>query len=301
MSQPKIPQYPSFCKFNLSLKNEYEAIYNQHEPYSEYNFENLAIWLNLNNNLELSNLNKNIVLRYSETKSPDKISYAVYGNKMVAETFGELFKSTKILEFIPEFIINKARDKVDFKICEDRDNFEYLYDVENYTKLESHSYRKIRYEVNRFKREYASAKIQIIDLLNNKNKLMLKTFIDNLGVNNNDSDGFELLALNRMFELSRKLNPKCLAVKVDKKIASFAIFYLIDNNVSIVSNVMANYKYTDIFDFTFWVLANYLNSINYKTINFEQDLGIEGIRFHKLKLKPNKFLKKYTISLKNKL
>jgi hypothetical protein len=32
--------------------------------------------------------------------------------------------------------------------------------------------------------------------------------------------------------------------------------------------------------------------------NYEQDLGIEGIRAHKMMLKPNRFLKKYTVSLK---
>lgn len=72
------------------------------------------------------------------------------------------------------------------------------------------------------------------------------------------------------------------------------ISYL-DNNTAAINHIKVNYSVQDIFRYTVYRLAKILKKSGIAEMNFEQDLGIEGIRTFKMRLRPSRFLEKKII------
>ncbi|MDO8638300.1 MAG: phosphatidylglycerol lysyltransferase domain-containing protein, partial [Candidatus Daviesbacteria bacterium] len=205
------------------------------------------------------------------------------------------------LKLIPEVVL-KAEPKIldEFHIEEDRDNFDYIYLLEEEKDYKGNKYRNKRNFTNRFKRLYSSSYklIELVDPETQKQILDLFDHWQKLKEKENEEVKNELLAIRKMLDLANELKLICIGIYINKKLIAFSINELLLGGYAINLFEKADITYQGIFPYLRSITASYLLEQGGKFLNHEQDLGIEGLRKSKMSYNPQFFLKKYTISKK---
>jgi hypothetical protein len=301
-------EYPEFIKFDLTLKNKLDDFFNLFEPYSEFSLVNLAVWLDATNNLELSNLNGNLVLRFDLPDKPNTIIYEFVGINKIEDSMLILLntknKTIHRIEAVPEYSVLPILNDPRFSVCESRNEWEYVYDSRDLSQLSSSEQARNRRKVHRFEREngeHSSITLDY-DLSDIHNCRKIAKFTENLAVSDhnmrNDYARTELQAIGKTLKLASKLDIQSIVLSINDNIEGFITYHISQNNAALVSHIKVNYNFNNIFDYLLNIFAKhmYAKGINY--INLEQDLGIEGLRTYKTRLHPVKMLKKYSVTLK---
>ncbi len=99
---------------------------------------------------------------------------------------------------------------------------------------------------------------------------------------------------------SLNINPKnicAIGVFQQDNLIAYSINEILNSNYAIAHFYKA-VMYNGLFDYLMEESSKFLLKFGSKSFNFEQDLGIQGLRKSKLSFKPSSFLKKYTVILK---
>ncbi len=304
-----LPKFPGFVRITLKDKHWYNEFYKNFPPYADFSFGNLMNWLNQHDDLEGSNLNGNLVLRCTNIFMNDERMYCFLGNKRTSSTLESLFEYLHLhneimkIRGVPETTVNKIRpwSKKRLIIQEDRDNFEYILDVNKIAYLSGSDVRKLRREVRTFLKDFGS------DVLLREINLKTETAIEvhnhllkwERAFSHNDSSKQEAKVIDMLFANRISLDYGCIGLYVAGILEGIAIYQKIPQKKCVVLNhIKVSNEYRYMFDFLIFATAGKLKLQGVQYINFEQDLGIEGLREHKLSLKPVDYLKKYSISQK---
>ena len=105
--------------------------------------------------------------------------------------------------------------------------------------------------------------------------------------------------MQRFIEVSEKLNTISVGIFIKEKLVAFIINELTHNDYAIIHFDKSDIAFVGISSYMRQVSAKILNEKGYTHINFEQDLGIIGLREAKQQLRPAFFLKKYLITQRN--
>ena len=297
-----IPEYPNFRKFNINDKHWYIKFYARFEPYADFAFGNLLIWLDYKNDLMISEINNNIVFKFTNILTVGEQIYTILGKEKMDLSLNTLFNDgVKELSFVPEVVIDSLKNKLSYNISLERESFDYILNVPRMSYLLGPEIRKLRREVRLSIKDYGEHitlkepsmhnDTTVEFLINN-----LHTWEKAFTLTKNDSEKQELYALNKSLVLAKHIDNRCFCTYVDGKLEGFIIYQTPPQKEYVILNhIKTSYAYRYIFDFMMFAFASRVQQSNYKFINFEQDLGIEGLRNHKLALKPIRFLKKYSI------
>ena len=301
-----IKKFPEFVSFNLDLKDEYCRFIGEYLPYCDFTFTNLETWLNQKDDLHFSNLNGNLVLRFSNVFDNDKITYSLIGTNDLDNTLDILSEhlngdgAEKKLYSIPEETANLITK---YPVEEDRDSFDYIFSTNEQVRLLGTKFGKYRRKINHFIQDNGEEiTIRELDLSNSEE---LQWLINSLHgwertyeMGGNDESRIESKALDKILKNHSKFNLRCIAVIIQNKIESFTLFTVNESKkLANLHHTKCSYEQRNIFDFTIYAAASKLKTEDIDFINFEQDLGIMGLREHKTGLRPVKFLKKYTVHL----
>ncbi len=300
--------FPEFTSFSFNIQNEYENFIKDFAPYGDFSFVNLVIWLNLENDLEISKLNKCLVLRFTNIfdKGRPKV-YSIIGQENVDDAIDDLklyFAQHNIDQKALYSVIQETADNLKkYKAVEDRDSFDYIYDIDDQIRLLGTKFGKIRRKVNNFIHTNGDFTIiKEIDLDNETdfNNLInaMHTWVRMYDLGGNDTEHVEARALSRSLKYHNKLGFRCIVVCVNGEIEAFTLFFINHSNLlANISHTKCSYEYKHLFDFTLYATASKLRTEGLKYFNLEQDLGIAGMREHKLSLRPAKMLKKYSVGI----
>ena len=105
----------------------------------------------------------------------------------------------------------------------------------------------------------------------------------------------EWKAFQRIFKASHHNNLVCIGILINGEIVVFVVNELLPNDYTVIHFEKADEKYIGIYSCLMLENAKILSGIGKKFVNFEQDLGIEGLRLGKRAFQPVHFLKKYTL------
>ena len=298
-----IPKFPKFEKLTIENKAHIESHTIKHPPYSDFNFTSLFSWGD--EDTQLSTLNGNLVIKFKDYITNEPF-YTFIGINKVHETIKILLdESVKNnihprLKLIPEAAL-KADPKIleQFDIQEDRDNFDYIYMLEEAREFKGKKHRDKRNFVNRFKKLYKSTH-KIIHLDNPKiQKEILGLYFQWQKLKGiKKIIGNELIAIKKIFEFSKNLSLICVGLYINKKLVGFSINEILTDGYSMNLFEKADTTYQGIFPYLRHISAIYLLDLGSKFLSHEQDLGIEGLRKSKMSYNPNFFLKKYTVKRK---
>ena len=300
-----LPTFPRFQKLQFEHKKVVESYTKRYQPYSDFNFISLYCW-NIDGNTELSQLNGNLVIRMKDYHGKRKI-YSYFGTNSPEHTIQTLFNTKAVriqkLTFVPKVNLQKdKRMKELFDIRLDRNHFDYIFSCEELSKYEGSKYHNKRNLAKRFEQQVNTefVEIDLSDIHIQKQIIRLNTVWTKLKDAVNEQEYIdELAAIKRFFEFAHHPNVKAFGLYEDKRLITFIFVELLPKKFALVHFKKCNLTYTGIAEFAMKELSLWLFSHGYLYMNFEQDLGVQGLRNAKMSNRPIRFLKKYGIKKKD--
>jgi hypothetical protein len=300
-----IPKFPQFKKLELSDKQDVEKFTFKFPPYSDFNFISLWSW-NIKDEMRLSILNDNLVVHFTNYLT-GKLFYSFLGDNKINETVETLLhfsieeKIPSKLFLIPDHAAEViARDK--FKVEEDLDNFDYIFDLNQISKYAGGQFMKKRNKIHQLIKLFPNIKVETINLHDeNIRAKILK--LDELWLNNKMKKDSNLKIKNELFATSRFFQSNFnetlgMGIFIDKELVGYSILSKALNNYVISHFTKADTKFIGIYDFLMKEIAKILVEEKYFFMNYEQDLGFPGLRESK-KSFMSRYLRKFTVEFKN--
>ena len=293
-----LPEFPKMKPIKLSDREDVEKFTRKFPPYSDFNFANMWSW-NIHQKMMICQLNKNFVALFNDYVTGEHFLSFIGENK-IFETASELIEFSKehyhtnFLKLIPEemaVILSKAG----FKTTPDRDSYDYIYSVENLAKLLKGSHHK---KIRNFIKMYPNCVVEyssIHEVLKDEHKKMFKKWAEN----RKKEKHFELneyKAFERILQIKDD-NIEVLSLYVNDILVGFTIYEIISRDYAVAHFSKADIKYhSSIYELLNQEEVKALEAKKIKYYNWEQDLGIAGLRYSKERYNPEFFLKKFVIS-----
>jgi hypothetical protein len=301
------PKFPEFQKLTINDRDMYLYYYAQlDEPYSDFSFDNALVWLDFHNDLEVSDLNNNLVLRFTNILENNTTCYSIIGVSHLEATIYTLLgflvrcRERPVLSYVPEQI-TLAINHPAIHIQEDIDNKDYIYDVNSLAAIHGKQYRNLRERVIKFENNQ-NISIRPLNSRDQVTKEMIFSTIQKWSETenflHNDPNRLELVAIRKHLDLAESLNMHTHGIYLDDKLVCIIITHSPPHKGWLIGNHLKyDYDYPGAFGYAVHVLAQLAQSEGIAWLNIEQDLGIEGLRRIKTLLRPEKFLRRYTVSL----
>ena len=300
---PATPLFPDFKAIDLDDRDEIRLRVEQFEPYSDFNFVSLFGW-SRDAGMEWSLLDENIVVRFEDyvdgrpflsflgVNHPVETLRAVTG---LAQESG----LDPTLRLVPEVVVERLSGVQGWLAVEDPANHDYIYDATALAECRASKFRGKRSSINRFLRTTGeSSEVGGIDMTDSADaRGVLRVFdewIASRGVVGEDTQA-ERAALENLVAHAAGLDLVALGVRVDGQLRAFSIGELLTAGFGMVHYEKANVEYSGLFEYLRQQAAENLRSLGCRQINYQQDLGIEGIRRLKLTYHPLRQLKKYML------
>ncbi|MBC7708417.1 DUF2156 domain-containing protein [Polaromonas sp.] len=302
-----LPLFPKFRRYALDDREWYNAFFKEFEPYADFSYGNLIVWLDQYDDLLISRHEDNIILSSTVLFMESEQIITLLGKSNIEATLDAIFAhqtsigKEPVVSGVTAIVAQNTEIQGSKKyiVESDRENFEYLYDTNFWATLEGSEIRKLRREVNTFEKEFGQrSSVHPLDLTSADQAEELKVVIASWSntFSHNDVDRSESLVLDRLFKLAPQLPYKANGLYIDEKLEGFLIYQVLpQQTTACFSHVKASYNYRYMFDYLLHKSAQIALNQGITQINFEQDLGISGLRTHKESLKPKGFFEKFTI------
>jgi hypothetical protein len=305
------PKFPKFHKLTIEDKDTYLPYYSLlNEPCCDFCFDDMMMWLDFNDDLEVSDLNGNLVIRFTNTLDNDTLYYSLLGEFELQSTLDELFGYMKVhtqvskLTYIPEQVGEaiQALRHPNFVVSEDTKNNDYVYNVRHLLNLEGKPYENLRRRINHFKRENDDIQVREFDLNSAEDHEVINSHIEKWAsdeqTSHNDPDRLEVKIISKHLQLAKYLSVRAYGLYANGVLVNINVFNLPPHKGWVIFNhIKCDYTYGDVYGYSFYSLFLIAESLGIKYVNFEQDLDIEGLRRIKTFFRPEKLLRRYTVSL----
>lgn len=301
------PKFPNFKKLEITDQQLFEEVQKGYPPYSDHHFTSLWSY-NVDKDNEISLLNGNLVIKFADYNTSQPICTFV-GPHKIADTIEKLMEYLKKkeshmeLKVIPEHCIRDHMSELilRYDITEDRDNFDYIIDVDTMIHLRGNDLHSKRQRINQFlseNRAHTSLPINLKDPRVQKEIeelfLLWKTFKKRT----DDVTKTEHEAIRRCIEYSTYFNLVNIGIYIEDRLIGFSINEVLRNGYYVGHFGKFHPEFTGGFQYLEHVTAKCMKEFGCKYMNYEQDLGDPGLREFKASWCPSRYLKKYTIKPK---
>lgn len=291
--------FPAFKRLDIHCKDKIVQTTQRYDPFSDFNFISLFSW-NIDDTTQFSFLNDNLIILLPDYIT-GKSAVSILGNNKVDETLKAILSLKKEIKLVPEIVIDSIKDKSKFIISEDPDNHDYIYNLEYLSYFSGSTYKGKRKRLNRILREHGdSIELSTIDTGGKNLSERILRIYDNWAA---DSLKDEIDVANERKALVRLLNHA-------KHFPELAISFMTKDSTDIGFSInerahektaTCHFQKTILENQNFDILlTNYVSKQMYQYgssfINWEQDLGIPGLRSFKKSYNPARLLHKYRIT-----
>lgn len=298
------PKFPQFVPLTLEDKATIQLLTHSLPPYSDFNFTSLWSW-NVKGLVSYSILNGNLVICLTDylTGLP---SYSFCGDQNVHDTAVNLLEYlmaeelTPELKLIPEICAQGLRTS-ELDVKADQDNSDYILDIKKLTTYSGSELKPHRNLVTKFNKLH-QAVIRQLELHQPDLQAELENFfhrwiaykqLDQAATAN------ELTAFKRVFHLAHDENILGLGLYVNNQLAGFTINEMLPHNYLMIHFEKGEAPaYPGIYQVLMQQTAQFFANKGYQFINYQQDLGLAGLKQNKSSFKPHHFLHKYKVCLK---
>lgn len=261
---------------------------------------------NTSQRMRVSQLYGNLVILFYDYVS-EKPFLSFLGTDKISETINELldysmaFFQFELLKLIPEVVV-KTIDRSEFNVLEDADSHDYILSVDYLMALDKlpRSGNYSGYWCQKFLKLYPNTKTKI-DSLQNVDKAEVKgTFIH--WSNSRQCNHWELnefRAFDRFID-NHEIDNEIVSIYDSSTLIGFVTIEKVSEEFAITHFAKADVSYKGIYSALLWEVGKVLSEKKIRYLNFEQDLGIPGLRYSKKKFKPSFYLKKFIIERKSK-
>src|SRR3989344_5608277 len=179
--------------------------------------------------------------------------------------------------------------------------FDYILSIPEISTLAGNKYGAKRNFVNRFVKNYLSISVVNLDLNDHKTKnhiLELFYLWEKQAKKIRKDTQNELTAIERLLKAADIFSLNSIGIFQENKLIAFSIDEIVQNQYATIHFEKADTSFIGIFQYLKMITAQNLQKEGCLYINYEQDLGIEGLRKAKESWNPTSYLKKYIISYK---
>ncbi len=179
-----------------------------------------------------------------------------------------------------------------YDIYESRNEFDYIYNANDLINLSGKKYHSKRNHISSFSKQFQWRYEDITAINIEKIKKCAQVWYSNYADNMDEELKTEMAGVNLMLDNMNFLGLKGGAIVVDEKVVAFTLGSAINNQIYNIHTEKA----ISGFETAYTVINREFaarNAQDYKYINREDDLGIEGLRRSKLSYKPEILLPKY--------
>ena len=297
-----IPHFPEFKSLEITDKEEIVGYTSKFLPYSDFNFTSMWCW-DIDGKIMASNLDDNLVINFSDYVTSDPF-YSLIGNNNIqnaVQSLRNLSEKNGVssrLKLVPEEVAMIAREDSGLRVEEDRDNFDYIFSIENLSSMAGAKLASKRNYIKRFLRDHESS-YEMLDATEAGAKEEVIRLCQDWAVYKHVSDqdlDHEIRAIERYFSMPDYENHIVLGVRVHGELIAFWSIEILNNNFAISHFQKAKLGlFKGIYPYLNQLGAQLLKEKGISFINFEQDLGIPGLREGKTDYDPVRFLKKFVI------
>ncbi len=295
-----IKKYPAFSKLKISHKAEIDEFSKNFPPYSDFNFTSLFTW-DADDLTKVSLLNDNLVIKLPHYAS-GKLMTSLLGENKIDNSLAKLLADSDKLEMVPETTVQAIKDPTRFKVEEDFNNHDYIYNLADFMKLEGDRYKKIRHKLNAFQRQQTT-NLQINHFkvpTHHQAEQILVLFEEwaQIAHQSPADSATESIMLKRLLSHAASLDLLFITIGLEDKIIGCSIQEILSSDYAIAHLEKASHVPAYTPTFLAYKAAEKLLDYECKYLNWEQDLGIERLKKSKLAYRPEFFLKKYTVTSK---
>lgn len=298
----------NLAALSVDARSEYESFMRQFPTHSDLNFTSAFVWdIYATNSYKILADKKSLLFSLGDYHTGERL-YCVISHLNPEERIRETLLVMQeagikdpAVSLIPDYMIQQFRTSDDLIVEEDRDNFDYLISVRKMAQLHPREFKAKSYLAKKFAKERVS-ETRLLGLTEGRTQeQVLMCFARWCAVRKKSGKDVEdeRAALDRMLEHAGKLNVQCFGLFVGGIMVSFIIFEVEHNqNVGIFHFEKTDLTYVGASEYIKKQLAKYLLSVGVELINYEQDLGLDGLRQAKTLYHPIGYRKKYTVRMR---
>lgn len=291
-----IKDFPEFTPLTLEQCDLIAGYTSQFAPYSDFNFVSLYAW-NTDGSTEVAVLNNNLVISLPDYITGEPV-ISLIGTNELSLSIKALLGTKKIVKLIPEDVIANLENSGEFEVSEDQDNHDYIFDLEQHANLSGKQFKRKRNKLNAFMASNGEKiKVKTIDF--HRNEHVIHDLFDNWVLERSKDDQEaenEKKALARLIQNHDQFDITCYVTYLEDKPVAFSINELLTDHYALCHFQKSSYKIDDLDIFMTNYASKALFALGCKFINWEQDLGIPGLRTLKEGYRPVRLLKKYKIT-----
>jgi hypothetical protein len=301
-----IPFFPDFKNLELSDREEIEKITSLFPPHSDFHFISIFCW-DIDNTTTISVLNNNLIIRQIDCLTGEKY-ISLIGNIRIPDTINMIATWLKnknlpiVFRWVPEETV-QCLIGVLATVTEDRDYFDYIYDVKELHEAKGGKYKSYRHDISHFKKTYPFVTVKRIDLKNEEIQnhifLLYDKWLDNKGskydLSQNEHEIYALKKLIRHADHFEHLYS--IGIFDQEKLIGFSIEYLENDKYGCGLFWKGDIEYAGIYNFLMQESIKVYYLFQKKFMNADSDIGIDALRQSKEKYYPVYFLKRYKIEL----
>lgn len=274
------------------------------QPYADTAYGTFLTWWNLYNDLAFAELNGNIIVQSSYPTLGNKLGHTIVGGHEIETTVNQLFDYQRqhdmntVIYSMPEYQLPLLKNRGDLEITHNSDISEYVLSAQQHANLDTNDFLKIRHKVSHFLNAYGKESVHSkeVDLdIPETRQLLLDSLASWGGSFKNDKDRLEEIIITKSLDIHSQIDLHCFAIFVNDRLVGFALYKVLPRGYVNLNHLKVCYDYKDVFTFSLHRLAVYLLAQGVTHLNIEQDLGIEGLKIFKQRLRPIEMLNKYTI------
>lgn len=293
----------SKLKFKVLRVDDREKIVDtvgRFETYSDFNFTSLFTW-GVNNSASFAYIGHTLVIRLRDYEDKSQYTYSLIGDDDIVNAAKVLAESLGVdkLQLVPEFVANELM-AAGYAGTHDRDDDDYIYDIPELIAMEGPAYRKQRRALSNLRTKNSNIPVLVEVSHSDSDKKhhileLTKRWRDIRGRDYKNAAN-EYFAIRKAIEFSEVLAVKIWGLYMDDALVGFTITEQ-TGDVGVIHFEKADTGIPGIGTFLKHKTCERLFDSGCIKLNYEQDLGIPGLRQQKMSLNPSGFLKKYTVTL----
>jgi len=297
----QLATFPTPCRFKLEDQARVRSFIDRFNPEScEFNFSNLFCWQEVYQYSWF--LHEGRLVIYDGV---NKCGFMPMGSKFSPEELVALSHHLISMGFEPDLTVFSGSYQESYPdierfytIREERDNAEYIYQVDSLVELKGTRLHKKRNLISQFKRhniDYSVMPLKGVDLLAARDfaRHLLETR-ENPGKDLVD----EFKAIENAFDYFDSLGFEGIGLWTDNRLVAFSVFSPLNKDTYNIQFEKSDMAFKGAAQVINQETARYLQK-KCLYLNREQDLGIKGLRQAKLSYEPQRLLIPQTLIFKN--
>jgi hypothetical protein len=295
-----INKFPDFSQLTIEHQKQIRSICSTTDVYADFNFINLFCWSD-GGKAEVSILNGNLVIRLPDYISDNTI-VSLIGNNKIDDSIGQLLQITDKLDLVPQSVIDKLEKRENLNIKEDFGGHDYIYKIENIVNFPGGKFKNKRQKLQSVKAAFPSGfEVMTKTKIDHREKEEVRfVFISWIENHRKHSvlDDAEFRAFNILLNNLDHFSLAFTFIKNGDQLVAFSVNEIINKDYALCHFEKVVRIHPQMGILIVNEAAKYLLNAGCTYMNWEQDLGIAGLRNSKKSYHPVKLFKKYIVSTK---